>query len=67
MYIERKIENRLIYLSEHFPALVLTGARTIETEITGMRGSVGTGQGTVRVDGKLACRAEITFALSDPA
>lgn len=27
MYIERKIENRLIYLSEHFPALVLTGAR----------------------------------------
>ena len=40
---------------------------TIETEITGMRGSVGTGQGTVRVDGKLACRAEITFALSDPA
>ncbi|WP_281672012.1 3-hydroxyacyl-ACP dehydratase FabZ [Pseudoramibacter alactolyticus] len=40
---------------------------TIETEITGMRGSVGTGQGTVRIDGKLACRAEITFALSDPA
>ena len=27
MYIERKIENRLIYLSEHFPALVITGAR----------------------------------------
>lgn len=40
---------------------------TIETEITGMRGPVGTGQGIVRVDGKIACRAEITFALSDPA
>ncbi len=37
MYIERKIENRLIYLSEHFPALVLTGARQ-------------TGKTTVRFD-----------------
>ena len=31
MYIERKIENKLIYLSEHFPALVLTGARQTTT------------------------------------
>lgn len=37
MYIERKIENRLIYLSEHFPALVITGARQ-------------TGKTTVRFD-----------------
>lgn len=32
MYIERKIENRLIYLSEHFPALVLTGAPDREND-----------------------------------
>lgn len=37
----------------------------IETEITGVRGPLGTGKGTVRVDGKIACRAEITFALGD--
>ena len=27
MYIERKIEQQLIYLSEHFPAVVIAGAR----------------------------------------
>lgn len=37
----------------------------IETEITSMRGPVGVGKGVVRVDGKIACRAEITFALGD--
>ncbi len=27
MYIERKIERQALYLSEHFPAVVITGAR----------------------------------------
>ena len=27
MYIERKIETQLQYLSEHFPAVVIAGAR----------------------------------------
>ena len=35
--LSENIENRLIYLSEHFPALVLTGARQ-------------TGKTTVRFD-----------------
>ncbi|MBP5621465.1 MAG: AAA family ATPase, partial [Thermoguttaceae bacterium] len=27
MYIERKIERQALYLAEHFPAVVITGAR----------------------------------------
>ena len=29
MYIDRKIEKRLKYLSEHFPVVVVTGARQV--------------------------------------
>ncbi|MDR1712804.1 MAG: 3-hydroxyacyl-ACP dehydratase FabZ [Coriobacteriales bacterium] len=35
----------------------------LECQITGMRGSIGFGEGRALVDGQLACSAEISFAL----
>jgi 3-hydroxyacyl-[acyl-carrier-protein] dehydratase len=37
----------------------------ITTEITNTRGPLGSGKGVAKVNGKVAARAEITFALSD--
>ncbi len=38
---------------------------TIETEIVDLRENIGTGKGTVRVDGELVCKAEIVFVIKD--
>ena len=37
----------------------------MECELVKMRGPIGIGEGTARVDGKVVCTAEITFALVD--
>ena len=37
----------------------------LECELTAQRGPVGFGTATARVNGKTACRAELTFALTD--
>ncbi len=37
----------------------------MECELTARQGPVGHGTAVARVDGKLACRAELTFALTD--
>lgn len=37
----------------------------LKCEIIKMKGPVGVGQGTATVDGKVACTAEITFAIGD--
>ena len=36
----------------------------LETEITTVKGSIGMGRGTAKVDGKVVASAEITFAIS---
>ncbi|MCD7708320.1 MAG: 3-hydroxyacyl-ACP dehydratase FabZ [Clostridiales bacterium] len=36
---------------------------TLETEIIKVKGPIGVGKATARVDGKLACSAELTFAI----
>ncbi|MDY0404587.1 3-hydroxyacyl-ACP dehydratase FabZ [Virgibacillus sp. 179-BFC.A HS] len=36
----------------------------LEVEITRVKGPIGKGKGTATVDGKLACEAEITFAIN---
>ena len=35
----------------------------LETEIIKVKGSIGVGQATAKVNGKLACSAELTFAI----
>ena len=37
----------------------------LECELTAQRGPVGFGTATARVNGKTACKAELTFALTD--
>ena len=37
----------------------------LECELTAQRGPVGFGTATARVNGRTACRAELTFALTD--
>ena len=37
----------------------------LECQLTAQRGPVGFGTATARVNGKTACRAELTFALTD--
>lgn len=37
---------------------------TLETEIIKIRGPIGIGKAVARVNGKLACSAELTFAIS---
>lgn len=37
----------------------------LEVQMTRMRGSIGRGEGQVLVDGELACKATITFALAE--
>jgi 3-hydroxyacyl-[acyl-carrier-protein] dehydratase len=36
---------------------------TLETEIIKIKGPIGVGKATARVNGKLACSAELTFAI----
>lgn len=36
---------------------------TLETEIIKQKGPIGVGKATARVDGKIACMAELTFAI----
>ncbi len=36
---------------------------TLETEIIKKKGPIGVGKATARVDGKIACMAELTFAI----
>ncbi len=51
-----------------FKAQVVPGdVLEMETELTSMRGPVGTGMGVARVNGKIACKAEITFAVIEKA
>ena len=40
---------------------------TLEVEITRLKGSIGKGKGTAKVDGKVVAEGELMFALSDPA
>lgn len=37
---------------------------TLETEIIKIKGPIGIGKAVARVNGKLACSAELTFAIS---
>ena len=37
----------------------------LRCEITGRRGPLGFGKGVAKVDGKVACQAEISFAIGD--
>lgn len=47
-----------------FKQKVLPGdTLTLETEIIKVKGPVGVGMGKAYVDGKLACQAELTFAI----
>ena len=47
-----------------FKQKVLPGdTLTLETEIVKVKGPVGVGMGNAYVDGKLVCRAELTFAI----
>ena len=47
-----------------FKQKVLPGdTLTLETEIIKVKGPVGVGMGNAYVDGKLVCRAELTFAI----
>lgn len=39
---------------------------TLETEIIKQKGPIGVGKATARVDGKIACVAELTFAIGMP-
>ena len=39
---------------------------TLEVEITRLKGSIGKGKGTAKVDGKVVAEGELMFALSDP-
>ena len=48
MYIERKIEQQLIYLSEHFPAVVIAGARQTG-KTTLIKNLIGTQKGMTYV------------------
>lgn len=51
-----------------FKAQVVPGdVLEMETELTSMRGPLGTGMGVARVNGKIACKAEITFAVIEKA
>jgi len=38
---------------------------TLEVEITRLKGSIGKGKGTAKVDGKVVAEGELMFALSD--
>jgi len=38
----------------------------LEVEITRLKGSIGKGKGTAKVDGKVVAEGELMFALSDP-
>lgn len=40
---------------------------TLEVEITRLKGSIGKGKGTAKVDGKVVAEGELMFALSDAA
>jgi 3-hydroxyacyl-[acyl-carrier-protein] dehydratase len=49
-----------------FRAVVVPGdVLELECRLTKRRGPVGVGEGTARVGGRLACSAELTFALQD--
>ncbi|MDR0888270.1 MAG: 3-hydroxyacyl-ACP dehydratase FabZ [Coriobacteriales bacterium] len=49
-----------------FKQMVVPGdVLELKCELTKRRGPVGFGQGSAMVDGKVACRAEISFALPD--
>ena len=37
----------------------------LETKIIKVKGSIGVGEATATVNGKLACKAELTFAVGD--
>lgn len=50
----------------HFKRQVRPGdVLEMECALTAQRGPVGFGKAEARVDGKLACRAELTFALTE--
>lgn len=49
-----------------FKRMVVPGdTLRLEVEMTRMRGAIGRGEGRVLVEGELACRATITFALAE--
>ncbi len=50
--------------SAKFKQKVLPGdTLTLETEIIKVKGPIGVGKASARVNGKLACSAELTFAI----
>ena len=53
--------------SARFKRVVRPGEELLlETTLTRRRGPLGAGQGVATVDGVLACRTELSFALVDP-
>lgn len=55
--------NELRFRGQVYPGDTLR----LEVEITRMKGIVGKGQATAKVDGKVVAEGEIMFALTDPA
>ena len=60
MKIVDKYYDCLLYTSQVVPGDVLE----LECRLTARRGPVGFGQAEAKVNGRLACRAEISFAIN---